>query len=389
MSRFSNRLPPHAERNAISRAIDALGPGASLADLTASNPTAAGIGYPADLLAGLAAAESLRYQPQPFGLPSARAVIAEDWARRGAHVDPAHIALSASTSESYAWLFKLFCDPGDAVLVPQPSYPLFEHLTRLEGVCARPYRLEYHGRWEIDPERMRGAPDDVRALLVVSPNNPTGSYISTRELAAITEVCRARGWTLIVDEVFADYALEQPAPLTDLAARAGVLTFSLGGASKSLGLPQIKLGWIVAGGPPAERDAALASLELVADTYLSVATPVQTAAPELFRLGAVVRSAIHARVRDNLERARDIAGRFPACSLLRAEGGWSAVVRIPATHGEEAFVLDLLRTERVLVHPGYFFDFTHEAFIVVSLLPETDVFADAFERALRLASRAT
>jgi aspartate/methionine/tyrosine aminotransferase len=387
VSRFSQRLPPHAERNAISRAVDDLrAGGVAIIDLTASNPTDVGIPYPDGLLAPLADTRGLRYVPHPFGLREAREAVAEDAARRGVSLDPGQVVLSASTSESYAWLFKLLCDPGCAVLTPQPSYPLFEHLTRLEGVAAVPYALEYHGRWEIDFETIAAAPDHVRAVMVVTPNNPTGSYVSALEVERLTAICRSRGWALIADEVFADYPLDETGPFTDLAQRAGVLTFSLGGASKTLGLPQVKLGWIVVGGPDQERHAALTALELIADTYLSVSTPIQLAARQLLTSGTVVRDAIQARVESNLARARAIARDYSACEILHTGGGWSTVVRVPATRGEEALVLDLLARERVLVHPGFFFDFPREAFIVVSLLPRPDIFEDAFERVLRLAS---
>ena len=384
--RLSSRLPRESAPNALTRRLDTLRQsGTPYVDLTESNPTRAGISYPDDLLAALAGAAALRYDPHPLGLSGAREAVALDCARRGARVDPDQVVLSASTSEMYAWLFKLLCDAGESVLVPRPSYPLFEHLTRLEGVRAESYRLDYHGRWEIDLDSLAAAPRDTRALLLVSPNNPTGSYVSAREVEAITRLCRDRGWALVVDEVFADYALDAASPITDLAAAAGVLAFSMGGASKSLGLPQVKLGWTIVGGPEADRAAALAGLELIADTFLSVSTPVQVAAPDLLRRGAPVRDAIHARVRGTLAAARRVAAAHPACDLLPVEGGWSGVVRVPATHGEEALVLGLLRDERILVHPGYFFDFEHEAFLVFSLLVPEDVFADAFDRTLRYA----
>lgn len=384
---FSRRLPAHLEPNALARAVAALHErGAAIADLTNSNPTRAGIPYPDDLLAPLADAAALRYEPHPFGLPAARQAVAADHGRRGAVVDPAHVVLTASTSEAYSWLFKLLCDPGDSVLVPRPSYPLFEHLTALEGVAAQPYDLEYHGRWSVDVASLRDAPGRTRAVLAVSPNNPTGSYLAAEELAALAQICRDRGWALIVDEVFADYPLDAREPLTDAAGRTGVLTFSLGGLSKSVGLPQVKLAWIVAGGPRAARDAALAALELVADSYLSVATPVQVAAPHLLRAGAAVRGAIQQRIRQNLDALRAAARGVPACELLRTEGGWSAVVRVPATRREEALVLDLLERERILVHPGYFFDFPREAHLVVSLLPPPALFAEACARLLRVVS---
>jgi aspartate/methionine/tyrosine aminotransferase len=387
--RPSSRLPRESAPNALSQALDALRrTGTSYIDLTESNPTHAGIGYPDDLLRPLSMPAALRYEPHPLGLPAAREAIAADCARRGATVTPGQVVLSASTSEMYSWLFKLLCDAGESVLVPRPSYPLFEHLTRLEGVRAEPYRLEYHGRWEIDLESVAAAPGGTRAVLLVSPNNPTGSYASPRELDALVRLCRDRGWALIVDEVFADYVLDVQAPVTDVATHADVLTFSMGGASKSLGLPQVKLGWTVVGGPAADRAAALAGLELIADTFLSVGTPVQVAAASLLERGASVRHAIHGRVRANLAEARRIAATHSACDLLPVEGGWSAVVRVPATRGEEALVLDLLSCERILAHPGYFFDFEHEAFLIVSLLVPEAEFAGAFERTLRFAEAA-
>jgi len=384
---FSNRLPAHAELNALSRTVAALRAGGTpIVDLTESNPTKAGFRYPSDLLTALADERALGYDPQPFGLRSARQAVAEDYARRGVHVDPAHIVLSASTSEAYSWLFKLLCNPGEGVLVPQPSYPLFEHLTRLEAVRTVPYGLEYHGRWDIDLDSIAAAPPDTRVLLLVSPNNPTGSYVSVGEVERLTALCRDRGWAIVADEVFAEYVLEAQAPATEIGRDADVLSFTLGGASKSLGLPQIKLAWMLAGGPPQLRDEALSALEIIADTFLSVGTPVQVAAPDLFRRSAAIRRSIHERVTSNLARAREVAGGYPSCDVLRTEGGWSTVVRVPATRGEEALVLDLVQHEHILVHPGFFFDFPREAFVVVSLLPPEEVFAEAFDRLLRFAS---
>jgi alanine-synthesizing transaminase len=290
--------------------------------------------------------------------------------------------LTASSSEAYSWLFKLLCNPGEGVLVPQPSYPLFEHLTALDAVRLHPYPLEYHGRWTIDIDAIASAPDDIRAVLVVSPNNPTGSYLDAEQFRQLSTMCRKRGWALIADEVFADYPLDVTNPLTDVAARDEVLSFTLGGLSKSVGLPQLKLGWCIVGGPQLERDAALSALELIADSYLSVGTPVQVALPELLARGAVIRTAIQERVRRNLATLHIAVGRHPACDLLRTEGGWSAVVRVPATRSEEQLALDLLHAERILVHPGYFFGFPRGAHVVVSLLPSPDVFEDAIARLL-------
>ena len=383
---FSRRLPSNTEVNAVTRALAALtGRGAAVVDLTESNPTRVELPYPPHLLQPLSDARALQYEPHPLGLPSAREAVAADAGRRGVHVDPAHVVLSASTSEAYTWIFKLLCNPGECVLVPRPSYPLFEHLTRLEGVEVSTYDLEYHGRWEIDFDSVAAAPPATKVVLVVSPNNPTGSYITEAELDRLATICRDRGWALVADEVFADYALDARAPLTDVAARLDVLSFTLGGASKSLGLPQVKLAWMVVGGPAAARDRALAHIQLIADTFLSVSTPVQIAAPALLHDGCAVRTAIQSRTGANLRRAREIVSAFPSCDVLPVEGGWSAVVRVPATRSEERLVLDLLELERVLVHPGYFFDFAHEAFLVISLLVPEARFEKALPRVLHVA----
>jgi len=384
---FSQRLAGHAELNALTQALKRLrASGAAIVDLTESNPTRVGLAYPPDLLLALSAPDGLHYKPAPLGLLDARRAVAADHLRRGVQVDPDQVVLAASTSEAYTWLFKLLCDPGDAVMVPRPSYPLFEHLTRLEGVRAVPYDLAYHGRWEVDTAAVRAAPADIKAVIVVSPNNPTGSFVSAADLAALSVSCAARGCALIVDEVFTEYPLETDAPVRDVAVHSNVLAFTLGGFSKALGLPQVKLAWMVVGGPAAGREPALARLELIADSFLSVGTPVQLAAAELLARGSAVRAHIHERIRTNLRVLREIARDFTATEVLRVEGGWSAVVRVPATRSEEQLVLDLLEREHVLVHPGFFFDFQHEAFIVLSLLPEPQAFATAVNRVLQVAA---
>jgi aspartate/methionine/tyrosine aminotransferase len=382
---FSNRLPPHADVNALSRALESMrAAGVAIVDLTESNPTRAGLPYPSDLLSSLGLAAGLRYEPQPLGVWSARVAVAREFSRRGVPVDPASIVLSASTSEAYSWVFRLLCDPGTSVLVPQPSYPLFEHLTRMEAVRAVPYALRYHGRWEIDLDSIAAAPADTRAILLVSPNNPTGSYVTPSEADALVGIARDRGWAVVADEVFAEYSLDTPHAPTEIVRNSPVLSFTLGGASKSLGLPQVKIAWMLVGGPSQTRERALAGLEFIADTFLSVGTPVQLALPDLFARAGVVRDAIRDRIGRNLFRAREIVRRHAACTLLPVEGGWSAVVRVPALRAEDALVMELLQQEHVLVHPGYFFDFPHEAFLVLSLLPPESLFADAFERVLRV-----
>ena len=311
-------------------------------------------------------------------------------AGRGVPVHPDRLVLTASTSEAYGLLFKLLCDPGDAVLVPQPSYPLFEHLTRLDGVAARPYRLEYHGRWQVDVDGLAAMVDArTRAVLLVSPNNPTGSFVRGDELAAVREIALRHELAIICDEVFAGYPMEdaEAGRSGALVADTEALTFTLGGLSKSAGLPQLKLGWILMGGPRGLVVPARDRLELVCDTYLSVATPVQLAAGVLLERSRSVADAILDRVRANYGALRRLADRFPACRVLPTEGGWYAVVQVPATRSEEALVVELLRRDGVFVHPGYFFDFAREAFLVLSLLPPVGSFAGAATRVLARASR--
>jgi aspartate/methionine/tyrosine aminotransferase len=276
-------------------------------------------------------------------------------------------------------LFKLFCDAGRAaVLTPVPSYPLFDHLTRLEGVAQQRYALEYHGLWTTSFEEVdRRWTPETRVVLAVSPNNPTGSMLRQDEAHGLVSRCADRSAALIVDEVFADYPLvdqfEEPAALSNPSC----LLCRLGGLSKSIGLPQVKLGWIALDGPPDLVDEALDRLELICDTYLSVSTPVQIAARSLIERGQTVRDRILERVRGNYSTLRSIASGANGTTALPADGGWSAVLRVPATRSEEHLVRELLDRDAVAVHPGYFFDFPHEAFLVVSLLAEPDVFARA------------
>jgi hypothetical protein len=357
--------------------------GARLLDLTESNPTRAGLPCPADLLDALAQDAARRYEPLPFGLPAARAAAAADFARRGYDVPAERICLTASTSEAYAFLFKLLADPGDDVLVPRPGYPLFDFLAALESVAVRSYELRHDGAWHLD---VRALEADVgprtRAVVVVNPNNPTGAFLHADELASLRDLCARRSLALVSDEVFADFAFgPQSDRVGSVAGDSPCLAFALGGLSKSCGLPQLKLAWTAVSGPPALRDDALARLEVVADTFLSVSTPVQVAAPALLARREELQRPIAARVRANLDQIRSGVAGTPA-TLLEPEGGWNAVLRVPATLSEEERVVRLLETADVIVHPGYFFDFPSEAFLVVSLLtPEADL-AEGLARVL-------
>lgn len=356
--------------------------GEPVLDLTETNPTRVGIEYPLGLLAPLADPDALRYEPAARGLASAREAVAADHARRGVTIDPSRVLLTASTSEAYAWLFKLLCDPGDAVLVPRPSYPLFSYLARLESVDVHAYALSYDGQWHLTLDAVRDAVTPrTRAVVLVSPNNPTGSYLKRTEAGELLALCAERGIAVVSDEVFADYAFgPDPRRVASLAADGPALAFSLGGLSKSCGLPQLKLAWIAVSGPETWRTAAQARLEVVADTYLSVSTPVQRAAPALLARREELQRPIAERVAANREALRRRLGPGSPASLLDAEGGWSAVLQVPATQSEEERVMRLLEEHGVLVHPGYFFDFPREAFLVLSLLPPRDVFAEAVDR---------
>ncbi|HTM22849.1 MAG TPA: pyridoxal phosphate-dependent aminotransferase [Kofleriaceae bacterium] len=345
--RFSARTPADLAPNPLAAAHAAARAAGAVIDLTESNPTTVGLEYPwAAIDAALAAAGAGRYHPEPRGLPDARRAVAAWYAARGAAVDSDHIVLTASTSEAYGLLFKLLCDPGDQVLIPQPSYPLFDHLAAAEAVEARPYRS---GRAEPALEAR------TRAIIVVSPNNPTGAIQSAAALSELADLCAAHDLALIGDEVFADYTADgRPAPSV-AATGAPALAFALGGLSKSAGLPQLKLGWIAVAGPPALRDAALTRLDIIADAFLSVATPVQLAASRLLELAAPIRAAIRERVAGN--RAHIAAALAPVrgARLAPAGGGWYALIELPHGVDEEALAL-ALAGDRVLVHPGWFFD---------------------------------
>lgn len=361
--------------------------GTPVIDLTLSNPTEAGFVYPEGLLVPLAQPAALRYEPSALGLADARDAVSAEYARRGIDVPAGRTLLTASTSEAYSFLFKLLCEPGDELLVPAPSYPLFEHLTRLDSVNAVTYPLEYHGRWSIDLGALRRAlTPSTRAVLVVSPNNPTGSFMSQYELAELATICAQHELALIGDEVFADYVFDDAGGGPGVLQQEEALAFALGGLSKSAGLPQVKLGWIGLGGPAALVSESLTRLELICDTYLSVSTPVQHAVTSLLASAPGIREQVRRRCTRNrtelkarLDSAKDI-------SLLEADGGWYAVLRVPATRTEEQLALELLLKDHVLVHPGYFFDFATEAFVIISLLPR----ADDFDRGIsRLISRAS
>jgi aspartate/methionine/tyrosine aminotransferase len=377
----SQRLSFEAPENALSRALrERRARGLLVHDLTESNPTRAGLVHDASLLQALASPASLLYEPDPKGLRAAREAVARYYLEKGARVDPERVLLTASTSEAYSLLFKLLCDPGDEVLVPEPSYPLFGWLTALEGVRAAPYPLRWDGEWHLDAGSLQAALDAApraRAALVVSPGNPTGAFLKQDELRALSAICSARGLALISDEVFADFAAGPDARrVQTVADHQGALSFALSGLSKIAGLPQLKLGWCAVGGPLAEAERAVAQLELIADTYLSVGAPVQHAAAVLLEARRPFQGALRQRLERNraaLQAARPPGARW---DLLPSEGGWSAILKVPRERSEEEWTLAALE-RGVLVQPGFFFDFPEGSHLVVSLLPPENVLASA------------
>ncbi len=381
MVRRSKRIPADLGPNRLARARAALG--AIPFDLTESNPTACDLPYPLALLDALADPRALRYRPHPRGPLQAREAVAGEYTRWGVEIDPERVVLTASTSEAYGLLFRLLADPGDTVLVPTPSYPLFDHLTRLEGVRPLAYDLRPEDGWRVDFSAIDGSGDRVRAVVVVHPNNPTGSFVHPQDAQRLVRICRDRGWALIADEVFLPYPLDGgPGNDTSFAATTGCLSFTLGGLSKSIGLPQAKLSWIVTSGPPEAVAGALEGLDYAADAYLTVSTPVALAAPRLLAEGAAVRSAIDGRCRANLGELRLAAAAHPSVDVLPCGGGWSAILRLPATEDEEALCLRLLTEHGVAVHPGLFFGFPSSVHPVLSLLPPQVIFAEGVRRLL-------
>ena len=373
---FADRTRWDLTPNALAQRLNVLrGKGEEVLDLTESNPTRCGFHYSKEFLADLADPAALTYEPSPKGLKVARVAVASVYGKKGAGIDPQRIFLTSSTSEAYSFLFRLLMNPGDELLVPSPSYPLFDYLASLADVKIVSYPLVYQNRWKVDLEELSSKiTPKTRLILIVHPNNPTGSCVTKRELVGILQLCARHRIPLIADEVFAEY-LDAPNPEIPptLLGHPEVLIFSLGGISKFLGLPQMKLSWIAATGPEKDLTPALDRLELIADTFLSVATPVQLAFPHWLKRSAAIQSQIRERVSANRRWLLSLA---PSASIenLHADGGWTAVLRTPGLQDEESFVLRLLEKRRVLLHPGYFFDFDGPGYFVVSLLPEEALF---------------
>jgi alanine-synthesizing transaminase len=354
--------------------------GTPIIDLTESNPTRCGFAYRSHILEPLANPESLHYSPDPRGALSARESIAEYYRRKGATVNPREVFLTASTSEAYSYLFTLLCNNGDSVLVPKPSYPLFDYLCRLNDVQATHYRLHYDDEWRVDLGSLEENVDSsTRAMLVVNPNNPTGSYIKRDERTKIIDFVNKHDLALIVDEVFFDFPVaDKGRECASFVAELGAPTFVLNGISKLLGLPQMKLAWFTVAGSEAFIQKASERLEIIADTYLSVATPIQRALPALLADGSIT-DALQTRIRQNYRTLRtQLAGK--SASVLNVEGGWNAIVRLPNVITDDACAVRALKDCNVLVHPGHFFEMEQDSCIVLNLLPEEPTFFAGISR---------
>ena len=380
---FSSRFPP-LEPTVLGRALArARASGRRLLDLTESNPTAVGLSCAPGLLDALADAGACRYEPAARGLAVARETIAAQYASAGDAIRTDRVVLTAGTSDAYSLLFKLLCDPGDEVLIPTPSYPLFDLLTRFDAVVPRPYRLDRDRAWRLDRDAVeRALGPATRAILVVSPNNPTGSVVTREERDWLAALCAARGLAIIADEVFVDYPLAPGPQAVSFAGESRALTFTLGGLSKSVGLPQVKLAWMLVSGPDALVTGALERLDLLADTYLSVSTAAQLAVPALLEGGGDLRERIRERLRRNLTALDRAVRACPAASMAAPEGGWSAVIRVPQVEDDDALALGLLDDADVVVHPGYFYDFEAGTFVVLSLLCDPATFDEGVSRLL-------
>lgn len=381
---FSGRTPASLAPNRLSLVLEELkAAGSPVIDLTLSNPTRAGLDYPrAEILAALEDARSLSHEPTARGLWEARQAVSEWHAGQGAVADPESLILAGSTSEAYGWLFKLLCEPGETVLTPRPSYPLFECLAQLEGVRVAQYPLMEELAWGLDlAELDRLIRPGTKAIILVNPNNPTGTYVKRGEWLRLQEFAAHRSLAIISDEVFFDYPWRpDPRRVSSLEGPHLALTFTLSGLSKIAGLPQMKLGWIHVAGPEALKRAALERLEWIADSYLPVSAPVQHAAARWLELTPRIQACIRRRTAENLATLQQAVGAGSDCRVRTPEGGWCALLEVPRIHSDEEWALLMLTQHAVWLQPGFFYDFQREGFLVASLLPATELFIEAAER---------
>jgi len=377
---FSNRTAWKLTPNRFTLAHEELlRQGREILDLTVSNPTRAGLSYDETaILDALRNPTSLDYDPQPKGLRSAREAVAN----YGAGLDSGSLVLTTSTSEGYSYVFRLLCNSEDEVMVPKPSYPLFDFLADLQDVKLVPYPLIYDHGWQIDfPTLEQALTPKSRAIVLVHPNNPTGSFISPEERARLNQLCRERNLSLIVDEVFLDYAYDGSQHET-FAANDQVLTFTLSGLSKISGLPQMKLAWIAVSGPQKEATEAMQRLEIIADTYLSVSAPVQLAAKTMLDQRLKLQPQLMHRIQTNLSELDLQLAKQKSCTRLALQGGWYAVLRVPVTRSDEDLAIELLTQKSVLVHPGHFYDFPTDGFLVLSLITPEPTFHEGISQLL-------
>ena len=383
---FSKRTEWKLTPNRFSQAqADLRASGMEVLDLSLSNPTRAGFQLDQEaILQALAQPESLDYDPQPKGLLSARQAVTRYY--HDAHgvfgVDPESVVLTTSTSEGYSYIFRLLCNPDDEILVPKPSYPLFEFLADLQDVTLVPYPLIYDAGWQIDfPSLYKAVNHRTRGVVVVHPNNPTGSYASIAEVDGLNRFCAEYNLSLIVDEVFLDYAIDG-ASRTSFVSNDSVLTFTLSGISKISGLPQMKVAWVAASGPEEVKQQAMARLEVISDTYLSMNAPLQLATPVLLDQRKNLQPLLRDRIRNNVQEFDRQLARQKTCERLRVDGGWYAVLRVPALQSDEDLAIDLLRKVAVLVHPGHFYDFPTDGYLVLSLITPPEEFREGVSRIL-------
>jgi aspartate/methionine/tyrosine aminotransferase len=381
---FARRTAWELQPNRLSLALDQhRHSGRELLDLTASNPTRCGLQYDSQaILHALADPGALDYAPEPKGMGRARQAVAAYYASQHVEVDPEQVVLTTSTSEAYSFVFRLLCDPDDEILIPTPSYPLFEYLAGLQDVRLRPYTLFYDHGWHVDWHALEEAIGPrTRAVMVVHPNNPTGSYLRPEDMDRLADLCAERGIAIVADEVFLDYA-HDARPRPSFASSRKALTFTLSGISKISGLPQMKLAWIVVSGPEPMANAAMVRLEVIADTYLSMNWPIQLAAPVLIEQRHAIRDQLMARIAANLTELDRQLSAHPACRRLEVEGGWYAVLRVPVTCPDEQLAISLLEKCSVLVQPGYFYDFPGDGYLVLSLITPESEFAEGLRRVL-------
>ncbi len=380
---MNRRLPEGLEPNRLARLLnEKRRAGRDVLDLTVTNPTQVGlVALDSEALAALGSGAAAAYSPDPAGLRSAREAIAREFSSPDAPIASEQLFLTSSSSESYAHLFRLLCEPGDDIVVPRPSYPLFDPIARLEDVRLETYRLTYDGRWKLDLDSLEAAiGSHTRAIVLVEPNNPTGSVLAPDERRAVEALAERRGLAIISDEVFREFPWADGGGLSTWSGARSVPTFVLGGLSKSCGLPQLKLGWIAVGGPADAVQRHSTGLEWILDLFLSVGTPVQVALPFLLARRSEFQESVLARLRSNLRTWREWSARNGA-TLLEADGGWSAVIRWDAfaAPGRDPAEWALEETD-VLLHPAHFYDFDDDRHVVASLLPEPAVLVDALRR---------